>query len=55
VGLICQVSYTKKKGVAEAALFLATDDSGYITGIPMPVDGGPLASAEQPAQVNGQY
>ena len=29
--------------VAHAALFLASDDAGFITGIEMPVDGGSLA------------
>jgi len=32
--------FGKPEEIAQAALFLACDDSSYITGIPMPVDGG---------------
>lgn len=29
--------------IARAAVFLASEDAGWITGVPLPVDGGYLA------------
>lgn len=33
----------KPEDVAKAAVFLASDDAAWVTGIPLPVDGGYLA------------
>lgn len=33
----------KPEDIAKAAVFLASDDAAWVTGIPLPVDGGFLA------------
>lgn len=33
----------KPEDIAKAAVFLASDDAAWVTGIPLPVDGGYLA------------
>lgn len=35
--------YGKPDEIAKAAVFLASDDASFMTGVPMPVDGGYLA------------
>ncbi len=43
---LCRVGYPRE--VAWAALFLASDEASYVTGVTLPVDGGWTASSARP-------